>query len=251
VQALKHPARFLAILAIVLSAALLGNSGTAAAAANPLLCFDGTTDTANGQTGGVTYGGHCTLNATGTGATLDNSVPVGSGDYSGVNFATSSLSGKSLSQVTDLSFTYTGVATAGSPRISLPIDTNGDGTTDFYAFIGAFYCNNGAGLVDPMNDTTCTIFYTGGPVAGYPNWAAFVAAHPDWSVSNSVPFIIADDPGLWTVDNVHLGPTSTTGGGKGGKKDDCKKGGWSSMTRGDGSSFKNQGDCIQWVNTGK
>ncbi|HEY8829852.1 MAG TPA: hypothetical protein VIM83_04555, partial [Candidatus Limnocylindria bacterium] len=61
-QALRHPARFLAILAIVLSAALLGNAGTAAAA-NPLLCFDGTTDTANGQTGGVTYGGHCTLNA--------------------------------------------------------------------------------------------------------------------------------------------------------------------------------------------
>jgi hypothetical protein len=130
VQALKHPARFLAILAIVLSAALLGNAGTAAAAANPLLCFDGTTDTANGQRGGATYGGHCTLNATGTGATLDNSVPVGSGDYSGVNFAKSSLSGKPLSQVTDLSFTYTGVATAGSPRISLPIDTNGDGTTD-------------------------------------------------------------------------------------------------------------------------
>jgi hypothetical protein len=45
VQALKHPARFLAIFAIVLSAALLGNAGTAAAA-NPLLCFDGTTDTA-------------------------------------------------------------------------------------------------------------------------------------------------------------------------------------------------------------
>jgi len=152
VQALRHPARFLAILAIVLSAALLGNAGTAAAA-NPLLCFDGTTDTANGQTGGVTYGGHCTLNAAHTGATLDNSVAIGSGDYSGVNFATSSLSGKPLSQVTDLSFTYTGTPTAGSPRISLPIDTNGDGTTDFYAFIGAFYCNDGAGNARPISGT--------------------------------------------------------------------------------------------------
>jgi hypothetical protein len=34
-------------------------------------------------------------------------------------------------------------------------------------------------------------------------------------------------------------------------KDDCKKGGWQSVKRADGSSFKNQGDCIQYVNTGK
>jgi hypothetical protein len=249
-QALRHPARFLAILAIVLSAALLGNAGTAAAA-NPLLCFDGTTDTANHQTGGVTYGGLCTLNAAGTGATLDNSVAVGSGDYSGVYFKTSSLSGMPLSQVSDLSFTYTGIPTAGSPRISLPIDTNGDGTTDFYAFIGAFYCNDGAGLVDPMHDTTCTIFYTGGPVAGDANWATFVAAHPTWTVSSSVPFIIADDAGLWTVDNVHLGAAAVDHGKGHGNKDDCKKGGWATMSRADGSSFTNQGDCIQYANTGK
>ncbi len=31
----------------------------------------------------------------------------------------------------------------------------------------------------------------------------------------------------------------------------CKKGGWSSLEREDGSSFMNQGDCIQYVNTGK
>jgi hypothetical protein len=31
----------------------------------------------------------------------------------------------------------------------------------------------------------------------------------------------------------------------------CKNGGWQNYTRADGSSFKNQGDCIQYVNTGK
>jgi hypothetical protein len=31
----------------------------------------------------------------------------------------------------------------------------------------------------------------------------------------------------------------------------CKKDGWQSLSRADGSSFKNQGDCIQYVNTGK
>ena len=34
-------------------------------------------------------------------------------------------------------------------------------------------------------------------------------------------------------------------------KDECKNGGWADLTRTDGSSFKNQGDCIQYVNTGK
>ena len=34
-------------------------------------------------------------------------------------------------------------------------------------------------------------------------------------------------------------------------KDSCKDGGWQSLVRTDGSTFKNQGDCIQYVNTGK
>jgi hypothetical protein len=34
-------------------------------------------------------------------------------------------------------------------------------------------------------------------------------------------------------------------------KDACKNGGWQTLKRADGSSFKNQGDCIQYVNTGK
>ena len=34
-------------------------------------------------------------------------------------------------------------------------------------------------------------------------------------------------------------------------KDQCKNGGWENLSRHDGSGFKNQGDCIQYVNTGK
>lgn len=34
-------------------------------------------------------------------------------------------------------------------------------------------------------------------------------------------------------------------------KDECKDGGWATLHRADGSSFDNQGDCIQYVNTGK
>jgi hypothetical protein len=34
-------------------------------------------------------------------------------------------------------------------------------------------------------------------------------------------------------------------------KNDCKKGGWRNLFRADGTPFKNQGKCIQYVNTGK
>jgi len=34
-------------------------------------------------------------------------------------------------------------------------------------------------------------------------------------------------------------------------KGQCKDGGWANVKRADGSGFKNQGDCIQYVNTGK
>ena len=36
-----------------------------------------------------------------------------------------------------------------------------------------------------------------------------------------------------------------------GSAGECKDGGWATVVRADGSSFKNQGDCIQYVNTGK
>jgi hypothetical protein len=34
-------------------------------------------------------------------------------------------------------------------------------------------------------------------------------------------------------------------------KDDCKGGGWQNLRRADGSSFKNQGDCVSYTNNGK
>ena len=34
-------------------------------------------------------------------------------------------------------------------------------------------------------------------------------------------------------------------------RDDCKDGRWQTLYRADGSSFNNQGDCIQYVNTGR
>ena len=54
------------------------------------------------------------------------------------------------------------------------------------------------------------------------------------------------------IDNVNVnGHLTTFDANTPANKDDCKNGGWTSMQRADLSSFKNQGDCIQYVNTGK
>ena len=165
---------------------------------NKLQCFSGTTD-------GLGFGGTCSLTETGV-ATLDNTDGNVNGDYSGVFIQNSNLNGKTLAEVALLGFSYTGTALAGSPRISLPLDTDGDGATDTYAFISAFHCNDGAGLVDAINDQTCTIF-VGNQISGYDNWAAFAAANPTYEIGpdGALPFIIADDAGSWEVSAVRLG----------------------------------------------
>jgi hypothetical protein len=249
VRLIKQGLLVLIAFPLLFMAVLLANTAPAAAA-NPLLCFDGTTDTANGDTGGAVYGGVCTILPGGTSASLNNTVTGPNGQYSGVYYATSNLSGDLLTSITQLSFDFTGAATAGSPRISLPIDTNNNGTTDFFAFISGFHCNNGAGHVDPIHNASCLIFYTGGPVSGQ-TWAQFTAnGGGTWRVAtDTVPFVIADDVGFWTVSNVQLGQGENANVAT--AKDECKKGGWSNLTRADGSQFKNQGDCIQYVNTGK
>lgn len=242
-QVFKRPARFLGILALVLSAALLGNAGTAAAA-NPLLCFSGTTD-------GSTYGGVCTLNAGGTSATLNTADRDPDGSYAGVYYAVSSLSGKLVGTVNDISFMYSCTTaatcvTGGSPRVSIPIDTNGNGTTEGYAFIDAANCGQ-AGATSGTVNLACPVFF-GGTL--YANWTAFATANPTYRIAtDAVAFVIADQPFQGIISNVQLGQGESAGVAT--SKDECKKGGWASATRADGSAFKNQGDCIQYVNTGK
>ena len=167
---------------------------------NSLKCFDGTTD------GG--FGGTCTL-ITG-GAELNTFTDNQNGGYAGVYYARSSLSGKPLAAVS-ASFRYQAggdtIATGGSPRISVPIDDLDSETTLAYAFADTLGCNDGNANNGTLSlgDTTCAIAYAPDGVAGWPNWAAFAAAHPTWKVSNDLPFVIADQPGFWTVTQVHLG----------------------------------------------
>lgn len=58
-----------------------------------------------------------------------------------------------------------------------------------------------------------------------------------WLVTNGFAFL--------ALDNV------TRSGAVAQGKDDCTKDGWMTVFRTDGSAFKNQGDCVQYTNTGK
>jgi hypothetical protein len=163
---------------------------------NKLQCFQGIDDGVNGT---------CTLIA--NGATL-NTVDGDSdpyNNYAGV-YIPSNLGGKLLSDVNKLSFDYSGNGAAGgSPRISLPIDENNDGTVEQYAFIDTQGCNNGdanTGTLDAMNDATCTVWYNN---VSYANWAAFVSTNPTYRVANRTTFIIVDAPGTFTITNIQLG----------------------------------------------
>ena len=59
-----------------------------------------------------------------------------------------------------------------------------------------------------------------------------------WIVIQEFPILVIDNVSLLSVNQA-------------GNATACKNDGWQQLTRADGSIFKNQGDCIQYVNTGK
>ncbi|HYV21463.1 MAG TPA: hypothetical protein VEN31_02310 [Candidatus Bathyarchaeia archaeon] len=164
---------------------------------NPLTCFS-------------SGGGQCQIVGPNA-ATLNNTA----GGVSGVYFPISRLTGKAVADVSGLSFDFTGIARGGAPRISVPIDTNGDGTTEFYAFISSEFCPTTQ--TGHVSESTCQVFATGqNNNNGYANWAAFAAANTGATIAATdgdptVPFIVADvsgvapTPATWTLSNVHLG----------------------------------------------
>lgn len=171
---------------------------------NKLLCFDGTTD------GG--YGGTCTTKNGAKGpATLALTSTNPSGDYAGIYTLESKTYGTELTNLTQLSYSYTATTPPqpGDLSYNLPIDTDGNGTTDAYAFIDAYYCPGVGGTVDILHDVSCGIYYNGSIF--YPNWTAFTDAYPGAKVAtdNSV-FIVAErTPGepaaTYTITNVKFG----------------------------------------------
>lgn len=170
-----------------------------------LVCHDGTTD------GG--FGGVCTVfGKDNSSATLDNSDPqIGTANYAYVYSLNFTVYGSLLTDIGQLSYHYTGniVPQPGNLSYNIPIDVDGNTTTDFVAFVDAFHCPGNKGTVHVTTDAVCRIF-AGSPGPDYPNWAAFIAAYPGASVPNNccdAIFIIAErtlsEPeAVWTINGV-------------------------------------------------
>ena len=174
--------------------------------ASGLLLFAlASTALAAGPRGSLTcFGSPCTSD--GTTATFSTGAGVYLTAYNGKSFYS-----KLTSQVTTLQNNVGGSPLGIDPRWSIPIDSQNDGDTDVWAFVSFQDCNNGAGLVDVIHDSTCTIYRSviGGATESFANWAAMVAAYPNDRISYAdYAFIIADGSGAagtWTVTNVKVG----------------------------------------------
>src|SRR5262245_58570792 len=175
-----HTAAAFGALAVIVASPMPAGAAppTTAPGQNKLECFDGVTD-------GLGFGGTCTLLSHGAKgpATLDLSSGDPDGDYAGVFTADSNLYGALLTDVTQMSYHYTGTIDPlpGDLSYNIPIDTDGDGATDFFAFVDAFYCPGNSGVVDIVNDPDCGIFEGG--VTFRANWADLLAANPGAKVA--------------------------------------------------------------------
>jgi hypothetical protein len=92
---------------------------------------------------------------------------------------------------------------------------------------------------------------TGGSVDGECNWWNSVtgptsAGNPGGTGAQVSPGV---DYAPWLIAPAPEG--ACIGGNVPETASQCKSGGWMTSVRADGSTFKNQGDCMQYVNTGK
>ena len=157
--------------------------------------------TASGAAGSLKCGAGApaTCSVSGETATFDTS----SGGFAFAYYTNSKANGSSLASV-DYSFQYNcdplddsvSCTGGGSPRWSIPINTNQNGTVEGYAFLDAHGCGD-AGTVTTTS-SACAVNFQG---VDYANWDAFAAANPTYRIGHAVPFVITDttEPGTTLI----------------------------------------------------
>jgi hypothetical protein len=151
-------------------------------------------------------------------------------DFAGAFSNCSGIENRTLGQVRNLSFDFmneTGQPVhigAGSPRYSVGIDTNSDGSAELFAFLAAFHCQ--APL--PEDTTWSRADFTGRVLAGCSifvgaetftsdgtksAWTKFAEAHPTWKVT--IAFLIVDEVGTALVDRLAFHSKSYNASGSG------------------------------------
>lgn len=182
--------------------------------------------------------------------------------------------GTPLSQVSSMSYyTYRTTGTAQQvTAINVEVDVNGSAPGGFTTLVFEPVYNAGQGAVvngqwqywDAYNGGNA-IWWSSNPIPGAPNrdtfvpWSTIVAANPDAVIVGGFGLNQGSgNPALVSsVDALHFDTPSTnvtydfepyhvaT------NKDACKNDGWRTLRRADGSTFRNQGDCVSYTNNGR
>ncbi len=123
------------------------------------------------------------------------------GDAAIVYVIAKSPGGKLLRQI-DLGFTALedGQVSGGAPRLTIPLDTTGDGGWDVFVSIDTNACGGGASpLAEDVWVSTenpdCLVYFNDSSEGPYANWDALVDARPTYRVASkdsAQAFIIAD-----------------------------------------------------------
>ena len=205
---------------------------------------------------------------------LETVTPTGADKVTLFNF---DHVGTLLSDIDALGYaTYrdTGASPNQVPAINIQVDING-GTLnpgDFTTLVFEPVYNTGQGAINDDQWQTWdaylggqAIWWSSNPIPGAPNrdtfvtWDTIVAANPNATIvggfgvnqgsgnpaltAASDALTIGSDGDSITYNFEPYRVAATAG--------ECKNGGYNGLRRADGSTFKNQGDCIQYVNTGK
>lgn len=251
--------------------------------------FDGSTNLATGST--TTASGTKGFFAQGPGTPPAGSGSfhqvMGTNGDDAQRIRTANFNGMALTNLTDLSYsTYVSNASSNQATyIQLFVDTTGDGAFDDILFFEPGYqsgiyatlpysspvpnqCGINPLCVTPNTwqtwDADAGGWWSLNESAGGPpltTLASYAAQHPGASLATDTTafrLTVGFGAPTWAnfsgaVDKVtvngttfdfELKATATLAG-------QCKNGGWQNLQRANGSTFKNQGDCIQYVNTGK
>lgn len=182
--------------------------------------------------------------------------------------------GASLSSITGISYSTwkaPGVTTVAFPSLNIQIDING-GTLnagEFRTLVFEPYLQ--PGFVDATDTWQLRDAYNGGnarwwstgvtscPQSAPCTWSGILANYPAATITGG--FGINQGSGNPATDGASDALTIAYGGESitydfepyvtASSRENCTNGGWQNVRRADGTTFKNQGDCVSYLNTGK
>jgi hypothetical protein len=203
--------------AAILAASFIVPAMAASVTYTPWTFIGAAGDCGTGYPAGTPNGAKAQQNSDGS-VTLTKTAPTPDCSSAGV-----SLNNVNGTNVTSLSFDYTGYCGAGAPRFNVY-------TTSGVLFFGCTYG-------DPTSTGTAT-FTAGNTYGG--------VEFPSGGVTVTGIEIVQDETGNVTISDITVNGNTVTYANTPSAKDQCKNNGYKDLTDLNGHGFKNQGQCVSY-----